>query len=179
MSSNAEPAAATSASRTYTWPEPDEAQAALRGLASLEAIRDGLAPGAPIMYTLGWTVTAAERGRVELCLEPQRFHLNPHRVHGGVIATLLDSATACAVISTLSDNETSTTLELKTNFLRAVSLELDAVRCIGTVVHRGSRVAVSEATLLDPAGKPLARASATSLIMGRNPEPDAHNEADS
>lgn len=154
-------------SRTYEWARAEvlaDAGSNTTGLERMEAIRDGRLPGAPMMYTLGWRLTSVEAGAVELKLTPEAFHLNPYRVHGGVLSTLLDSATACAVITVLALGESSNTLEIKTNFLRSVGLDTGEITCEGRVVHRGRRIAVSEARILDTAERELARASATSLI---------------
>jgi uncharacterized protein (TIGR00369 family) len=80
-------------------------------------------------------------------------------------ATLLDSAMGIAVLSSLPAGMIFTTLELKVNFLRAMTTATGEVRAEGNIVHRGRTTAVVEARLTDAAGKLLATASSTCLIM--------------
>jgi uncharacterized protein (TIGR00369 family) len=124
---------------------------------------------APIAETLGFSLTEVDAGRVVFELEPKKAHENPMgTIHGGVIATLCDSAAGAAVHSTLEPGQAYTTLEVKVSFVKAVTAKTGRVRCEGTVVARGSRVATSQATLRDASGKLLAHATATCLIMGRD-----------
>ncbi|WP_425590916.1 PaaI family thioesterase [Deinococcus sp. VB343] len=111
--------------RTYTWTDPafdPEKVKHLSGLEYLQAIARGDLPAAPIGATLGMErphLEDVQEGRVVFRLRPQGFHYNPiGSVHGGVYATLLDSAVACAIHSTLPAGATYTTLELKVNYLR-------------------------------------------------------------
>ena len=63
-----------------------------------------------------------EQGRVVVEMPAQTFHYNPlGGVHGGVISTLLDTAAACAVHSTLAVGEMYTSLDLTVKFLRPVT----------------------------------------------------------
>jgi uncharacterized protein (TIGR00369 family) len=100
-------------------------------------------------------------------MTPGPQHYNPiGSVHGGIALTLLDSAMGCAVHTTLAAGVGYTTLEVKTNFVRAITGETGVIRCEGTVVHRGSRIATAEGRITDAAGKLLAHGSTTCLILG-------------
>jgi uncharacterized protein (TIGR00369 family) len=89
--------------------------------------------------------------------------------HGGLAATLLDSAMGCAVHSTLPAGVGYTTLELKVNFTRAITSATGRIVCEGTVVHRGGRVATAEGRLVAEAtGKLLAHGTTTCLILSPN-----------
>ena len=84
---------------------------------------------------------------------PAEFHYNfSGGVHGGFAATLLDSAMACAIYTTLEAGQNCPTLELKINYVKAITRELGPVRGIGTVLHRGRTTALAEG----PASKPPA-----------------------
>jgi uncharacterized protein (TIGR00369 family) len=99
-------------------------------------------------------------------MEPGPQHYNPiGSVHGGVALTLLDSAMGCAVHTLLDAGVSYATLEVKTNFVRPISLETGVIRCEGTVLHLGSRVATAEGKLTDAAGKLLAHGTTTCLIF--------------
>ena len=97
---------------------------------------------------------------------PEFRHYNPiGTVHGGFAATLLDSALGCAIFSTLGQGDAWTTLELKLNFVRAMSKDTGPVRAEGRVIHRGRTVATSEGDLKDGAGKLYAHATTTCMIF--------------
>jgi uncharacterized protein (TIGR00369 family) len=162
-------AAAPARTRTIEWEDP--VAAALRGreMSGLEYMRAMVAgeiPRPPIAWTLDFELAEVEEGRAAFTLHPAEFHYNPiGMVHGGVAATLLDSAMGCAVHSLLPAGVGYTTLELKTNFLRAITRDTGPVRAEATVLHAGSRTALAEARLVDAAGKLLAHATSTCLIL--------------
>jgi uncharacterized protein (TIGR00369 family) len=140
------------------------------GLQVLQAIAAGELPGAPIAELLGFEPVEAEEGRVVFAAVPEPKHYNPiGTVHGGLAATLLDSAMGCAVHSTLPAGTGYTTLELKVNFTRPITTETGRILCEGTVVHRGGRVATAEGRVYAEAdGKLLAHGTTTCLILSQN-----------
>jgi len=152
-------------------PHTDPHALAARGreLAGLEYIRlifEGELPPPPIAQLLGFRGIEFERGRAVFEMTPGPQHYNPiGSVHGGVALTLLDSAMGCAVHTTLDAGVGYTTLEVKTNFVRPITADTGLVRCEGTVVHAGSRVATAEGRLVDGAGKLLAHGTTTCLIL--------------
>ena len=84
----------------------------MSGPAFLEAIRDGELPPAPIQELLGFALVEVAEGRVVFEAHPGEQHYNPIGVvHGGMAATLLDSAMGAAVHSTLPEGSGYTTLE--------------------------------------------------------------------
>jgi uncharacterized protein (TIGR00369 family) len=86
-------------------------------------------------------------------------------VHGGVAATLLDSAMGCAVHSTLPAGARYTTLEIKVNYLRPMSAKTGEVRCEANIIHVGGRTAVAEGKILDSQGKLYAHGTTTCIIL--------------
>lgn len=158
------------ATRTYSWTPPGQVElaslAALDGLGQLEAMVRGEAPAPPIMATLGFTGFHPERGRVVVEMPAAEFHYNPlGGVHGGVISTLLDTAAACAVHSTLEMGELYTSMDLTVKFLKPVTVGSGLLTCEGTVLQRGRRTALAQAQLTDERGKLLAHATSTCLIL--------------
>ena len=87
-------------------------------------------------------------------------------VHGGIAATLLDSALGCAVQTTLDEGVAYTTVSLEVKYLRAIRLDAGELRAEAFVVHAGRRQATAEARLTDPGGRVLATATTTCLILG-------------
>ena len=108
---------------------------------------------------------SVERGRVVFALDVQPFHLNPlGTLHGGVMATLLDSAMGCAVHTTLEDDVLYSSGDLAVRFLRPVQAG-ERVEAAGWVVHRGRRTATAEGEILGPGGRLVAKASSTCVIL--------------
>ena len=145
----------------------------MTGLELLQAIAAGNAPGAPIAELMGFEPVEAEEGRVLFAAIPGPHHYTPiGTVHGGLAATLLDSAMGCAVHTTLPDGVGYTTLELKVNFTRPITSETGRVLCEGTVVHRGGRVATAEGRVIaERGGKLLAHGTTTCLLMSVDGHP--------
>lgn len=155
--------------RTYSWSDPFAVFEAADGISGLDLMRrmaEGELPQPPIAETLGFRLVEADRGRAVFECEPAEFHYNPiGTVHAGLASTLLDSAMGCAFVTTLEERVGWTTLELKANFTRAITVETGRVRCTGTVVHPGRRVATTEARLEDAGGRLLAHATSTILVL--------------
>jgi uncharacterized protein (TIGR00369 family) len=156
--------------RTVTWDDPLLTVQSAPGKTGLQLIRmvfEGELPPPPIAVTMGFTGVEAKEGWAAFEGEPDESLYNPIGVvHGGWAMTLLDSAMGCAVHTTLAVGERYTTLEVKTNFVRPITLETGRVRCEGFVVHRGATVATAEAKLVAKAtGKLLAHGTTTCLII--------------
>ncbi|WP_392673356.1 PaaI family thioesterase [Streptomyces sp. LN785] len=156
-------------SRTYEWEDPAVSAAAVGQTTGLEFVREiaaGRLPGAPIAATLDFTLDEAEHGRVVFSLVPGEEHYNPiGSVHGGVYATLLDSAAGCAVQTTLPPGMGYTSLDLTVKFLRPVTVDTGRIRAVGTVISGGRRTALAEARLLDEKDRLLAHATSTCMLL--------------
>jgi uncharacterized protein (TIGR00369 family) len=101
------------ANRAYGTVSADQ-QKAMTGLEFVRGLADGTLPLNTIAETLGYDIAEAESGRVVVTAEPKDIHLNPAgTVHGGLAATMLDSAMGLAIRSTLEKGVGSTTLEFK------------------------------------------------------------------
>jgi uncharacterized protein (TIGR00369 family) len=148
---------------------PVELAARGRELCGLDYVRlifAGELPPPPISTLMGFRGVEAERGRAVFEIVPREEHYNPiGSVHGGVALTLLDSAMGCAVHTLLDAGVGYTTLEVKANFVRPITVETGLVTCEGVVVHGGSRVATAEGRVTDAAGKLLAHGTTTCLIL--------------
>jgi uncharacterized protein (TIGR00369 family) len=151
------------------WDDPVQLAQAGRSMAGLEflrAIRDGRLPHPPICALLGYRLTEVEPGQAVFEITANERHYNPIGVvHGGIAMTLLDSAMGCAVQTQMAAGRAYTTLEAKTNLVRAITSETGPLRAIGKVVHAGKRVATAEARLEDPSGKLYAHATSTCIVL--------------
>lgn len=115
---------------------------------------------------LGMRFDRVELGRIVVSLDTRPDFSNPlGTVHGGIAATMLDSAMGCAVHTTLPAGIGYTTLELKVNYIRAARTDGQVLTCEGTVIHAGSRTATAEGRVHDENGKLIAHGTTTCLIV--------------
>jgi len=85
-------------------------------------------------------------------------------MHGGAIMSLADTAGAmCAFLNLPEGAGGTTTIESKTNFLRAV--RDGVVEAVTTPLHAGRKVIVVETDVLDDAGKRVARVTQTQAVL--------------
>jgi uncharacterized protein (TIGR00369 family) len=155
--------------RTFTWDDPAETAklaVTMPGIEFLEAITSGAIPAPPLLHALDLEVNSIEKGKAVFSFRPQEFHYNPiGTVHGGVITAILDSAMGCTLHSLLPAGTGYTTLELKVNFLKPVTMQPGRLMATGKIIHAGGRTALVEAQLTDEAGKVYAHAVSTCLIL--------------
>jgi len=138
----------------------------MSGLEYLKAMSRGDVPAPPIAELMGFAPVEVEEGRVVFEVEPAEYHYNPiGTVHGGLACTLADSAMGCAVPTTLPAGAGYTTVEIKTNLLRPITVETGRLRCEGVTVHVGGRIATAEARLTDEAGRLYAHATTTCMVF--------------
>ena len=161
--------ASTTRTRTFTWEDPAAIMRVGRtmsGLESLKAVLAGELPPPPIAAMLDMRLVEVEEGRVVFAIEPAEYQYNPlGTVHGGVTATLLDSALGCTVQSMLPSGTAYTTIELKINYVRPITSETGTVYGEGKIIHMGGRIATAEARVTDTAGKLYAHATTTCILL--------------
>jgi uncharacterized protein (TIGR00369 family) len=155
--------------RTITWQDPmisANAATVMKGLEFLQAIKNGALPPPPISQLLGYTIAEIEVGRAVFELDPAEYHYNPiGMVHGGVASTVLDSAMACSIHTSLPAGKVYTTLEFKVNFVRPLTDKTGRVRCVAEVIHVGQRVGTAQAKILDSQDRLYAHATTTCMIF--------------
>jgi uncharacterized protein (TIGR00369 family) len=145
-----------------------EKQKEMSGLEFVQGLADGTLPLNTIAQTLGYDVTEAASGRVVVTVTPNGTHLNPAgTVHGGLAATLLDSAMGLAIQSTLEKGLGQTTLEFKISLVRPITPETGPIKAEGVVLSRGRRIGTAEGRLTDGNGCLLAHGTTTCLIFPR------------
>jgi acyl-CoA thioesterase len=131
----------------------------------LQELRDRLR-ASPFHAGLGIGVVEASEGRVHLALQASAQHENLQgSIHGGVLATLADTAMGLAVRTAIEQGRPHITIELGVHYLRPASP--GAIEAIGTVVRVGSQIAYAEADVTTPDGTLLARASGTYTVAAR------------
>jgi len=155
--------------RSYQYAPPGQLPrdlAELSGLALMQRLIAGALPPPSIASTLDFALVEVAEGFAAFEGTPAEWMYNPlGTVHGGWMATLLDSALGCAVHTTLAPGRGYTTASLEIKFIRPVSAATGRVRAEGRVVHAGNRTATADAKLLGPDGKLLAHATTTCVIL--------------
>jgi len=130
----------------------------------LQQLVDGKRPPPPIATLLGFTLSAVSPGEAVIELAANRNHANPMgTLHGGVLCDIADAAMGMAYASTLAEDETFATLELKINFLKPVWTA--KLRAVGRIVKRGKTLALLECDITDEQQSLVARASSTCLTL--------------
>ncbi|AGL19563.1 PaaI family thioesterase [Actinoplanes sp. N902-109] len=155
--------------RTFSWSDPTQHLGALgerSGLDLLQAMARGDLPSPPVTHLIDLAGMEVTEGSVTVRLRPQEFHYNPlGTVHGGVLATLLDTATGCSVHSTLAAGVGYTSIDLNVKFLRPVTVASGLLTTTGAVLQRGRRTALAEARMTDDSGRLLAHATSSCLLF--------------
>jgi uncharacterized protein (TIGR00369 family) len=147
-------------------PLPRERLAGLAGHEVLAMMLAGDLPTPPFAPTTRIALAEVAPGRIVFTGTPDRAFLNPMgMVHGGWIATILDSAMGCAVHSALKPGQLYTTTSMTVNYVRALMADSGEVRCEAVTTHQGARLATSEGKLFDSKGRLIAHGSETCMIL--------------
>ena len=160
--------------RTVSWADPmigATAAASMAGLDYLRAIGAGDLPPPPVALLLGMDAPHVDPGRAVFTMEPGEHLYNPiGSVHGGILATLLDSALGCAVHSKLPAGVGYTTVDLAVTYLRPVTRDTGRLTCDADAIHTGRKIATARARIVDDDGRLYATATATCLIFRTTPD---------
>ncbi|WP_406813714.1 PaaI family thioesterase [Mycobacterium sp. M23085] len=156
-------------SRLITWRDPITTQAtvaSMSGLAYWRAVSGGELPPPPIGELVQMRVTEVRKGHITFTCTPDGSMYNPlGTVHGGTLCTLLDTVTGCALHTTLAAGFGYTSVEIKVNYLKAVTVPSGPLTAVGTVIKAGARIGFTEAKATDASGALVATASSTLLIF--------------
>lgn len=119
---------------------------------------------APVADLIGFHLAEKADGRAVVTFNPTTRHSNPMgTLHGGVICDIADAAMGAAYSTTLQDDETFTTLEIKINFLKPVWRS--PLRAEGWVVKAGRTIGLAECDVYDEGGSLVARATSTNMTL--------------
>ena len=136
------------------------------GIDYFRALIDGTLPAQPITETIGWTIEAVDLGYLRVSLEPAGHLMHGAGImHGGILATLLDSVMSGAVMSTLPRGQACTTLQLSINHLQRVRPTTGRLTAEGRTVHAGRQIATASGTVVGPTGRLHAHGTETCLLF--------------
>lgn len=137
----------------------------LPGMARLEAIETSSCHSG-MVENLDARLISAEPGKVIYHYQLKSRHVNHiGSLHGGVAATLADTAMAAAALTTLSANEWITMTDLSIKFIRAVFVLGETLVIEGNVDHAGKRMFATTAVIRNSEGKLVARALANAIRL--------------
>ncbi len=109
---------------------------------------------------LGITVESVRKGRVTMRLDVRPHHKQLHGVvHGGIVATLADTAAGIAAATVAPPGTAVATVELKINYLEAI--QDGRVRAKARVLRAGRNFIVTECEIWTHSGKLAAKALLT------------------
>ena len=142
------------------------ARYALSGLEYMRQLMTGEVPPSGMGQLMNFKLVEVSEGRAVFTIEPDERHYNGLGIaHGGLAATLLDSALGCAINTMMPAGKIFTTLEMKINYVRPLRRETGEVRCEASVIHVGGRVATAEGRIVDASGKLYAHGTATCMLF--------------
>lgn len=155
--------------RNFSWQDPLETMRALGqlgGLEGLQAMQRGEIPPPPFAITLGMHLHQVEKGKVTFALEPGEWLYNPiGMIHGGALATALDSAAGCAVHTHLKPGQSYATLDLHTRFIRKANRESGRLLIEATLDSMGRTLATASGHVLDARGRLIASGTVSCLLF--------------
>jgi len=129
--------------RTVTWEDPTSVgpqTIALSGLDIMQRIRDGALPPPPMARLIGFECVVAETGEIVMEISPDGSVENGLGIaHGGMVATMLDTAMGAAANTVLPAGKVSVTLDLTITYLAAVKRGSAPIRATGKVTNVGRR----------------------------------------
>ena len=138
----------------------------LSGIEYMRKIMTGELPSSGMVDLLNLKLVEVSEGRAVFTVQPDERHYNGLGIaHGGLAATLLDSALGCAINAMMPAGKIFTTLEMKVNYVRPIRGERGVVRCEANVIHAGGRVAIAEGRIMDEDGKLYAHGTATCILF--------------
>ena len=139
---------------------------ALTGLEYMRQFMTGEREPSGMGRLMNMQLVEVDEGRAVFTVEPDERHYNGLGIaHGGLAATLLDSALGCAINTMLPAGKVFTTLEMKINYVRPLTAETGEVRCEARVIHVGGRVGSAEGRIVDARGKLYAHGTATCMLF--------------
>ena len=114
----------------------------------------------PYLKLLGIELDEIDIGKAVMSLPMTEKLRQPHGLlHGGATASLIDTATAFAVVSVLADGEKASTVDLTVHYLRPVINEKTI--CTAKIVKAGKRLLTVTADVVNEDGKLIATAIST------------------
>jgi acyl-CoA thioesterase len=115
---------------------------------------------------VGIEIDSVDNGRAQLSIDVTEKHLQLQNImHGGAIATLIDTAVAIAIIGASPPGARFTTIEMKINYLSPV--REGRVVADARLIRDGRTIVVAECDVVDSSGKLAAKALVTYMRLNQ------------
>jgi uncharacterized protein (TIGR00369 family) len=154
---------------TFSWRDYTVTMAAARNLSGrdyLEAMRRGDLPPPPFVSLLGFTLTEVSDGRVVFSFEPADFmHNGIGMVHGGVAASIFDTAVGCACLTVVPHDKIAVTMDLHVRYFKPLTMKSGTTRCEGEVINAGRTTVTAQGRLVDASGRLCGHATSTLALV--------------
>ena len=119
----------------------------------------------PIAETMGHRLVKIDKGYALFEVKPDARHLGPFgAVHGGFVATVLDSVVSCAVITLLEPGVLQVVVDLNVKMVKAIPRD-KVLNSEGKVLHLSKRIGIAEGKIIDNQGTLYAHATVTCMIL--------------
>jgi uncharacterized protein (TIGR00369 family) len=137
------------------------------GIDYVRGVMDGTYPPPPIQSHIPMRITDAGDGKVTLRCRPDQSLLNTNgTVHGGVLATMMDTAMGIALVTKVMVSQPYATIEMKVSYLKPMAYDGSEVVAEGNVLRVGRKVAFAEAHAYNAAGDLIGHASCSLARIG-------------
>jgi uncharacterized protein (TIGR00369 family) len=151
------------------WEDPMKGAAkamTMDGFDYLNAIITGTVPPPPIAMLLDIRIKEIKPGEVFFEVTPGEYHYNPiGMVHGGLLATMMDSAMGCAIQSVLKAGTGYSTVDLQVTYVKSAKIDTGLLTCSGKIIHEGGKIATAYSEVKDSQGNLYAHATTTCMIF--------------
>ncbi len=119
---------------------------------------------APYPSHMAMRLAAIDMASAEIVLDAGQCHLQPFGiVHGGVLATLIDTATFWAVFMRIPEDAGLVNIDLKLNYLKPVVA--GRLTAQGRGIRFGKSISYAEAGVLDADGQLVAHGTSTLMTL--------------
>jgi uncharacterized protein (TIGR00369 family) len=158
---------------TFSWRDHKATLAAARHLSGreyLEAMQRGEFPPPPFVAMLGFSLDEVGEGRVTFSVIPAEFMHNGIGVlHGGVAASIFDTAAGCACLTVVPTEKVAITMDLNIRYFKPLTMRSGTVRCQGEVIHVGRTTVTAEGRLFDASDRLCGHATSTLALVDPRP----------
>jgi len=118
----------------------------------------------PFPAHMSMRLLSIELDKAVIELKTANYHLQAYgRVHGGVLATLIDTATFWSVFLRIAENAGLVNIDLKLNYLKPVENEL--LTAEGHAIRSGNTICYAESNVKNASGDIVAHGTSTLMIM--------------
>ena len=130
----------------------------------LQRLVRGEVPAPPIAQLIGFRIIEADLGRALFELDVQPRHHNPMgTLHGGVIGDLADAAIGCAMATSLEADETFTSLDLTTKFVKPIFT--GRIVAVARLTRRTRSLGLLECDVTDDKGSLVAKVFSSCMVL--------------